>query len=233
MPQAQAQLNTLTTENADMSAQLSSSAADVARLTLSNDTWEQMYSALAALGCMPFIMTWLCRCKASAGEMKRLRRQLEVKSEEVNASLKLQAQAQEAHSTSLGEVQTQRDLLVADVARLTSAAAERDRVLAALTEEKFQLQSAVQRASEQRAEAEGRLAVMGEELQRAKAEAESLGALVMAKEASIGSLTNERQILLGQIEAERTATQNELAGANAQLARAWTDFAMLAVTCLE
>ena len=161
--------------------------------------------------------------------MKRLRRQLEAKSEKVNASLKLQAQAQEAHNKSLGEVQTQRDLLMADVARLTSAAAERDRALAALTEEKFQLQSSGQRASEQRVEAEGRLAVMGEELQRAKAEAESLGALVMAQEASIGSLTNERQILL----AERAATQNELADAKAQLARAWTDFAMLAVTCLE
>ena len=51
--------------------------------------------------------------------MKRLQRQLEAKSEEVNASLKLQAQAQEAHNKSLGEVQTQRDLLMADVARLT------------------------------------------------------------------------------------------------------------------
>jgi hypothetical protein len=45
--QAQARLNTLTTENAVMSAQLSSSTADVARLTTSNDKWQQMYDTPA------------------------------------------------------------------------------------------------------------------------------------------------------------------------------------------
>ena len=42
LSQAQARLNALTTENAVMSAQLSSSTADVARLTTSNDKWQQM-----------------------------------------------------------------------------------------------------------------------------------------------------------------------------------------------
>ena len=42
LSQAQTRLNTLTTENAVMSAQLSSSTADVARLTTSNDKWQQM-----------------------------------------------------------------------------------------------------------------------------------------------------------------------------------------------
>lgn len=48
LSQAQTRLNTLTTENAVMSAQLSSSTADVARLTTSNDKWQQMCGAPAA-----------------------------------------------------------------------------------------------------------------------------------------------------------------------------------------
>ena len=65
--QALARLNTLTTENAVMSAQLSSSTADVARLTTSNDKWQQMYDTPALhTGCeqirtapLGFIMTFM------------------------------------------------------------------------------------------------------------------------------------------------------------------------------
>ena len=162
--------------------------------------------------------------------MKRLQRQLEAKCEEVNTSLKLHAQAQDAHNRSIGDMQTQRDLLAADVARLTTATAEKDRALAALTEEKFQLQAALQRASEQRMDVEGKLHLLGEELQRGKAQAETLNALVMEKEASIGSLTNERYNHMAQIEAERAARrakQDELDGAKAQLTQAQTDLATL------
>ena len=214
--QAQARPTTLTAENTVMSAQRPLSSLNT------NDSWQELF-------------------EAATDESKRLHHQLDTKCDEVTEVLKLHAELREAHDKSLGDMQAQRDLLAATVTQLSSATAEKDRALVALTEAAAEPNCEIRvtqlRASKQLAAAEDNLSLLGEELQRAKAESETLRALVVEKEASISSLADaaasERYALGVQIEAERAAKQDEVDSAKAELAGAWTHFALLAATCLE
>ena len=215
--QAQARPTTLTAENTVMSAQRPLSSLNT------NDSWQELF-------------------QAATDESKRLRHQLDAKCDEVTEVLKLHAELREAHEKSLGDMQAQRDLLAAAVTQLSSATAEKDRALVALTEAAAEPNGEIRvtkqlRASKQLAAAEDDLSLLGEELQRAKAESEALRALVVEKEASISSLAGaaagERYALGVQIEAERAAKQDEVDSAKAELAGAWAHFALLAATCLE
>ena len=214
--QAQARPTTLTAENTVMSAQRPLSSLNT------NDSWQELF-------------------EAATDESKRLRHQLDAKCDKVTEVLKLHAELREAHDKSLGDMQAQRDFLAAAVTQLSPATAEKDRALLALTEAAAEPNCEIcvtqLRASKQLAAAEDNLSLLGEELQRAKAESEALRALVEEKEASISSLAGaaagERYALGVQIEAERAAKQDEVDSAKAELAGAWTHFALLAATCLE
>ena len=216
--EAQARPTTLTAENTVMSAQRPLSSLNT------NDSWQELF-------------------EAATDESKRLHHQLDTKCDEVTEVLKLHAELREAHDKSLGDMQAQLNLLAAAVTQLSSATAEKDRALVALAEaaaeQNCEIRVTQLRASKQLAEAEDKLSLLGEELQRAKAEPEALRALVVEKEAPIGSgsltdaAASERYALSAQIEAERAAKQDEVDSAKAELARAWTHFALLAATCLE
>ena len=106
---------------------------------------------------------------------------------------------------------------MAEVLSLTSSSADKDRALIALTD----------KAAAEQLQLKEHVLSLGEELQCAKVEAETLGVVVMEKEAS---LTNVRDRLEAQVAAERAAkqaTQDELDSANAQLAHARTECATL------